>query len=241
MGIRTAPAWFQRCVDIMMTDVVARGSLKIYMDDLMLHTTTLQEHLVEARALIDAIKQAGLLLARKKCDLVKEKQVFIGREVSHQKICNSPARAACIRNMPQPTTYKGVQNALGIFGYQREFINKYSDETKALYDLLLIEKVPPQWRKRNGTAKPSFVVTWTDDAMHAFNRMKDLTSSSLELYQADFDYDLKLGTDASEGGYGGYLYQDFTGQVRVIGYFSKTCTKAQKNYATNEKNFSLWS
>ena len=57
----------------------------------------------------------------------------------------------------------------------------------------------------------------------------------LNYINPNFSLHFKLYTDASDRAYGGYLYQEIEGKIYVIGYFSKTYTAAQRNYATGEK------
>ena len=136
----------------------------------------------------------------KKCEILQEEIAFLGRMVTEGKTKTSPTRAACIRDMPKPTTFKGVQRVLGIFGYMRTFIYRFSEIAQPLYDMLVLDKVPKEHRKRNGQAKPSFVVTWTAEADESYEQLKKLTTQSLELHQPDFSHPMKLATDASEKG-----------------------------------------
>jgi len=71
--------------------------------------------------------------------------------------------------MPLPKTYQGLQRALGIFNYQREFIHLYAEKAQPMYDLLEIKTVPPMYRKKNGTAQGKFLITWNEAALNSFN------------------------------------------------------------------------
>ena len=155
---------------------------------------------MEVRVIVDLIKQSGLLISLKKCEILQEEIAFLGRMVTEGKTKTSPTRSACIRDMPKPTTFKGVQRVLGIFGYMRTFIYRFSEIAQPLYDMLVLDKVPKEHRKRNGQAKPSFIVTWTAEADESYEQLKKLTTQSLELHQPDFSHPMKLATDASEKG-----------------------------------------
>ena len=68
-----------------------------------------------------------------------------------------------------------------------------------------------------------------------FEIMKQVTSDSLELYHPDFRYHMILKSDASHKGYGGYAFQDIDNKRQVLGYHSKTYTRAQKNFSAGER------
>ena len=234
-GIKTAAAWFQRCIDRTFADLAKDNILRSFLDDMVLHTVTLEAHLEGALRLINTMKSGTLKVSLKKCELVKKEITFLGKVVSRGKIKNCPSRSACIREMPLPKSYKGVQSALGTFNYQREFIPMFAEIAQPLYDILELKNVPMSCRKKNGTANGKFIVTWDKNALESFEKLKHLTGEALELYQPDFNLPFHLYTDASDRAYGSYIYQIAEGKICVVGYFSKTYTKAQQNYPTNEK------
>ena len=61
-----------------------------------------------------------------------------------------------------------------------------------------------------------------------------LTSDSF-LILPDLNKPLRLDCDACNTGVGGVLSQEFDGELKPVGYFSKGLNKAQQNYSTTEK------
>ena len=211
-------------MDKVLKALVDMKLLRTFLDDMVIHTLTLQAHLEGAIKLIEAMKNGTLRVSLKKCELVKEEITFLGKVICRGKLKNCPTRSACIREMPLLKTYQGLQRSLGIFNYQREFIDMYAEKAQPMYDLLEIKTVPLNQLKKNGTANRKFLITWTSEALTSFELLKVLTNNALELYQPDFNIPFKL-----------YLYQEVEGKICVVGYFSKTYTPAQRNYATGEK------
>jgi len=122
LGIKTAAAWFQRSIDISFDTLIAKGSLRVFLDDKVLFSSNLQDHLADALELVQTMNDATLKVSFKKCELAQEAVTFLGKVISRNKLRNCPQRAECIRQMPLATTYKSLQSALGFFNYQRPFI-----------------------------------------------------------------------------------------------------------------------
>ena len=237
MGIKTAAAWFQRLVDDVVKILVEKGVVEAYQDDVVLHTKTLEEHMHYTRVFIELVELAGLRFNPDKCCLIQKEVKFLGHIIAHNTIKTDPKRAECISNMPKPKTIQHLQSALGIFGYQREFIHKYQELAQPLYDMQNLKEVPANLRKKNGTVKGKLVdVQWSEETERCFYKLRDICSRELKLHMPNFTAEFHLKTDACNYACGGYLYQlNVEGEEQVIGYFSKSFTRAQRNYSTSEQ------
>ena len=236
MGISTAAAWFQRCIEIELKDFIDRNVLSAFIDDTILHTSDLEQHLLETNKLIEAFNKTKLTISLNKCKIAQREIEFLGHVIRAGSIHNCPKRAEGIKVMPVPTTINGLQRALGIFNYQREFVDHYAELAGPLYALMNLKNVPDKWRKRNGAVNGKLAqLNWNEEALTSFQKLKEETSKTLTIHMPDFNKPFDLTTDASEYGYGAYLSQTIDQVERIIGYYSKTYTPAQKNYATNEK------
>ncbi len=105
MGIKTAAAWFQRCVDITFTEAIQKHVLRGFLDDMVLYTKTLEEHIRDAILIAKIIQNSSLKVSLKKCALVQKEITFLGKVVREGLVRNCPSRASCITEMPLPTTY----------------------------------------------------------------------------------------------------------------------------------------
>jgi len=235
LGIKTAAAWFQRCIDITFSSLIVKGSLRGFLDDMVLFSRNLQDHLVDSLELIKIMKEATLKVSLKKCELAQEEVTFLDKVISRNRVKNCPKKAECIRNMPLAISYKSLQSALGIFNYQRPFIYNYAEHAQPLYDMLEVMNVPKKFIKSNGLVNGKFALNWIASQISQFELKKKLTSDLLELFHPDFRYPMNARSDTSDKGYGGYVFQDIDGQRRVLGYMSRTYTRAQRNYSVGER------
>jgi hypothetical protein len=93
---------------------------------------------------------------------------------------------ACTTNVPE------VRSFMGLVGYYRRFIEGFSK----------IENPITELQKKN----KKFV--WTKKCMEAFQRLKELLTTTPILKVPDMDVDFLVCTDASKEGLGRVLMQD---------------------------------
>ena len=75
MGIKTAPAFFQRFMVPTFQDFIDQKLLQLYLADFILNTITLEQHEIEAKRLFSRMKEVQM-----KCSKSKSKMVITGIE-----------------------------------------------------------------------------------------------------------------------------------------------------------------
>ena len=76
---------------------------------------------------------------------------------------------------------------------------------------------------------------WSDECEMAFEKLKDLLTNAPILAYPLPDIKLSLDTDACQFGIGAILSQEQNGPERVIAYFSRSLSRAEKNYCVTRK------
>lgn len=130
---------------------------------------------------------------------------------------------------------KQVRQFMGLASYFRKFVALFATKTACIINQLTKKDVPFIWSTEQEEAK-QYVVNC-------------LTSRPL-LVIFNPDLPTKLHTDASALSYVGILFQQYNGQNRVVGYFSKRTSEAESRYHSYEletlaivnllKNFSVY-
>ena len=82
----------------------------------------------------------------------------------------------------------------------------------------------------HGAVPSSRPVIWTEQYQKAVETLLDHLVSPPILGYPDFSEFFVLHTDASQEGLGAVLYQKQDGKMQVIGYGSRSLTKAEKKY-----------
>jgi hypothetical protein len=79
-GLRNAPATFQRFVDITLSGLTWNNCL-VYLDDIIVFSKTLSEHMAHLDALLHRLYRAGLTLNLNKCQFFKETVDYLGHVI----------------------------------------------------------------------------------------------------------------------------------------------------------------
>ena len=82
-GLTNAPATFQRLMQSCLGNLHLQYCI-IYLDDIIIFSRTLKDHLKRLRSVLEKIKEAGLKLKPSKCEFFKKEIGFLGHLVSEK-------------------------------------------------------------------------------------------------------------------------------------------------------------
>ena len=86
-----------------------------YLDDIIIFSRTLEEHLKHIEIIFQKLKAAGLKLKESKCDFFKSEIHYLGHLISDKGIQPLPEKLDTIQNMPHvPRTPKEIKQFLGL-------------------------------------------------------------------------------------------------------------------------------
>ena len=124
-GLCNAPATFQRMMDEVLLDLDWKVG-RDYIDDLIVGSLILMEHLEDLRKLFVRLREANLKIKLSKCSFFKRKLIFLGHEISEQGIKPNPMKIEAIIKMKPPVDLTGLRRFLGLTSYYRRFIKDYA-------------------------------------------------------------------------------------------------------------------
>ena len=149
MGLSTAPGTFQR----LMHKVFHKENWKqclIYLDDVLLFSDTIHEHMIRLRIIFERIREAGLKLSPDKCTFLQKKVRYLGYEISEKGTHTDPSKIEKIVSWPIPKTVEELRSFLGLCGYYRQHINRYAHTCTVAP---LEDMCKPLWNKKNNRVK----------------------------------------------------------------------------------------
>ncbi|GFW66676.1 transposon Tf2-9 polyprotein [Trichonephila clavipes] len=218
-GLSTSPSVFQRYVYSIFRELMRKGIVIIYTDDLVIPAKDEKEGLEKLSEVLEVASKYGLEMKFKKCQFLRRKVEFLGHVVENGTIRPSIAKTIAVKKFPVPTTVKQVQSFLGLTGYFRKFIPAYSQIAKPLSDLT---------RKDNP-------FKFEQPQMEAFEKLKKLLTESPVLSIFQQGRTTELHTDASQQGYGAVLLQEAEdGKLHPVQYMSQKTTPAEEKYSSYE-------
>ncbi|XP_039308185.1 uncharacterized protein LOC120358336 [Solenopsis invicta] len=217
-GLKNAPATFQRLMDQILTGLQG-VELFVYMDDIVVYASSLQEHEIKMNKLMDRLRSANLVLQPDKCEFLRREVAYLGHIIGENGVRPDPQKISAVQNFPVPKNIKNVRQFLGLAGYYRRFIPNFSKIANPLSNLL----------------KKDVAFKWNDTTQEAFNTLKELLCKEPILQYPDFNRAFVLTTDASNFAIGGVLSQGEIGHDLPIAYASRVLNSAEKNYSTIEK------
>lgn len=134
-GLKNAPATFQRLMDLVLSGLQGE-KLFVYMDDIVIYATSLEEHKRKYNALMEQLRKANLKLQPNKCEFLKSKVTYLGHVISKDGVKPDPKKLEAARHFPRPKTPRNIKQFLGLAGYYRRFIPNFSRIAKPLTTLL---------------------------------------------------------------------------------------------------------
>ena len=72
----------------------------VYLDDIILHSKTLEEYLQRLEMLLQQLQEVNLKLKPNKCSLMQKKVVFLGHVISGDGIATHPEKIKLVEKWP---------------------------------------------------------------------------------------------------------------------------------------------
>ena len=214
-GLSGAPASFQRLMDQLIKG--CQEFAAVYLDDLVIFSTTWEDHLKQLGEILNRIGEAGLTVKVDKCQFGMKQCVYLGHVVGNGVIQPEVSKVEAVQSFARLETKTQVRGFLGLTGYYRRFIPDYATVAAPLTDLT--RKSAPN------------IVQWSEACNNAFKELKDRLCGSSILSSPDFLKPFILQTDASDRGAGAVLSQiGEDGEEHPVGYYSR-----EECYSTVEK------
>lgn len=217
-GLKNAPATFQRMMDQALRGLIGKICF-VYLDDIVVYGETLKAHNENLEILLERLSSLGLKLQPDKCEYIKPELQYLGHIITQDGVKPNPDKLKAVREFPRPKGPKQIKQFLGLAGYYRRFIKKFSEKAKPLTLLL----------------KKDVSFAFGHEQERAFSVLKDELCSQPLLQYPDFAKELILTTDASNEATGAILSQGKIGEDRPIPYASRTLDKAERNYSATDK------
>jgi len=93
----------------------------LYIDDVLIFSRTMQEHLNHLRQVLERLRRAGLKLKPSKCHFIRQSVEYLGHVITPQGLKANPKQVSAVRDFPVPQSVTQVRQFLGLTSYYRRF------------------------------------------------------------------------------------------------------------------------
>ena len=135
LGLMNSPATFQALMNELFKDMIAKGWLVIYMDDMLLFSKDSKIHKERTKQVLARLREHNLFLKPEKCYFDVNEVEFLGLIVKPDTLAMDPVKLQGIKDWPTPTSVKAVCSFVGFANFYRHFISNFSALTRPLHDL----------------------------------------------------------------------------------------------------------
>lgn len=192
-----------------------------YIDDIIVHTNTWEDHLKVLQTLLGRLRDAGFTVRPSKCQIGERSIEFIGHSISRGIIQPLDENVAKIQEAVRPKTKTQVRSFNGLTSYYRDFIPNYAAIAAPLTDL-------------TKKGEPNEVI-WGPAQEKAFLTLKKRITEKPILRIPDVSKRFVLRTDASDTGIGAVLLQTYEDKYFPVSYASRKLLDRETNYSVIEK------
>ncbi len=235
MGLASAPSAFQWLVELVVKGI---SNVVIYINDLIIHSKTHEEHLQTLETVFTWLASHNLRVNLKKCMFGSNETSYLGFRLSEDGIFPVTDKLKAVRDAEPPQNVKQIRQFLGLCNFFRRHIQNFAQITSPLTNLT---KKDAGWKRGS----------LPENALRAFRHLQSLLCSQPILAYPRSDRQYALITDASfgdentAGGLGAILtHIDKDGRFYVIAYASRKLQSMKRitplSYSRCKPQFSEW-
>ena len=201
-----------------LSDLVGNTVL-VYLDDLIICSKGTEEHFRKLRKVLEKLRAANFTLKLYKCELFRSELSFLEHCVSKDGLSEEESKKLAIKNCETTKDKESLRSFLGLIGFYRNFVPRFSHSAEPL--LMLLRK--------------SSKFIWEEEQENAYQQLKAALLEPPFIKYPDYSKTFFVVTDASQVGLGASLMQEWDGRLHPIAYASQTLNSAERNYSTTKR------
>ncbi|MCP3661432.1 MAG: hypothetical protein GY696_02885 [Gammaproteobacteria bacterium] len=219
-GLCNAPATYQRMMDFLLAPLPP-DKIWAYLDDILIATETIEEHIEVLRMFLQRLRVLGLTLHPDKCKFLRALIKFLGFIINQFGRQADPSKVDAVTRFPQPRTPRQLRAFLGLCSYYRIFIQGFSKIARPMTELL--------------KGDPKFIV-WSPECQKAFLQLKQALTEAPALAYPDVTRPFTVEMDGSKVGIAAVLEQENreNGKLQPVAYASRTVRGPEVRYGATD-------
>jgi len=188
--------------------------LKVFVDDLNVHSEHWGEHLQHLNVVLYKLKEVNFKLNPNKCCFAAKSITFLGHVVSKEGTRPDPRKIETVLHFPTPKTVTSVRSFLGLTGYYRKYIRSYSRLAGSMFEL----------------TRKVVAFVWDVGCQQAYLALKTTPVDAPVFTRPNFRRTFWLDVNWSSKGVGDILSQKEGRFEKVVAYANKSLIEAQRKF-----------
>ena len=218
-GLKNAAQAFQRLMDVVGRDLPFAF---IYLDDILVASSSREEHLQHLTILFNTLEESGLIVNPDKCVLGVSELEFLGHRVTAAGLEPLPEKVDAVQAFPLPQTAGELMRFNGMINFYNRFMPHVSLIMKPLFAAV-------------AGKKGKDLVEWDPQTTKAFTDTKSALANATLLHHPEHNADIALTTDASDIGVGAVLEQQVDDHWQPLAFFSRKFSTAESKYSAFDR------
>ena len=153
----------------------------VFIDNILIYSKNEEEHAEHLRIVLQRLRDHKLYAKFSKCEFWLKRVQFLGHVISEDGILADPSKIQDVLNWKIPKSVLEIRSFLGLAGYYRRFVPKFSKNARPMTELL----------------KKGVRFMWDDKCEQAFQTLRKLLTSAPVLTQLDITRPFDVYCDAS--------------------------------------------
>ncbi len=143
-GLMNALSTFMQLMNEVLNKFLGKFVI-ICLDDILIFSKTLEEHLLHIRSVLERLREEKLLINLKKCTFDKKELVYLGFIISPKGLKMDPKKVKAILEWPAPRSATEVRSFHGLVSFYKKFINNFSGICAPLTDTIKRDRKEFKW------------------------------------------------------------------------------------------------
>jgi len=131
-GMINSPATFQAMMNKILRDMINKGKVVAFVDDVLVGTETEEGHDEIVEEVLRRLEENDLYVKPEKCAWKVRKIGFLGVVIGHSRIEIEKEKVNGVLSWPKPKNVKDVRKFLGLTNYYRRFIKDFAQVARQM-------------------------------------------------------------------------------------------------------------
>jgi hypothetical protein len=134
-GLTNAPTYFMYLMNKVFMEYLDK-LVVVFIDDILIFSKNEEEYDEHLRLVLQKLRENQLYAKLSKCEFWLKEVLFLGHIISEGGILVDPSKVKDVLSWNTPQNVSDIQSFLGLAGYYRRFIKRFSKIAKPMTELL---------------------------------------------------------------------------------------------------------